>query len=258
MTNKKILFVGCSFTENCGFTQENAKKYHWPIIICNHYKLDFDNLAVGGASNDEIFFRSIHALQSYDYFLSIVMWSEIGRKFVYFENNNIDDYTIINKGKPCGFLSDTQEAQDYSRLYYSYFNNQYIALKHWLLQIIVLQNLLCNKKQKFLFIKGFENYLSDFINVDYIQNKFFSLSNNIKKITDFDNRPDYFIADKVNEIKKLIQKIDQSMWLNFHTTSFFDMLQDTADDLMHPGPATNQKLANGIIEYIDKRDLLIF
>jgi hypothetical protein len=256
MTINKVLFAGCSFTADCGFTAENIAKYHWPVLLGKHYNLNFDNLAIGGLSNDEIFFRSLETASQNNYRLVVIMWSEIDRKSIYYADNNVDDFTIINNGEPCGLNYTEAEVRTYSKLHYTYFNNHYIALKRWLLKIIALQNIFAHNNQPFLFIKGFENYLLDFSKVKYIDNAFLMMSDDIKKMLDFDNRPDYYILEKIDIIKRLIQQINKSKWLNFHQASFFDMCIDSADDQKHPGLQTNQLLVDNLIEYIDNNNLL--
>lgn len=252
----KILFAGCSFTADCGFLVDNVAKYHWPILLSNHYKLEYKNIAIGGSSNDEIFFRTVEATAIDNYELVVVMWSELGRKFTYYADNNVDDFTIINNGQPCGFQYNKSEIKTYSKLYYTYFDNQYMALKHWLLYIIALQNTFRNKQQKFLFIKGFENCLVDFFKVKHIANRFLMLSDTLKSMLDHHNRSDEYIFEKINSIKILINKIDQTNWLNFDSKSFSAMCVDVADDQKHPGPKTNKLLLDHIIEYFDKNKIL--
>lgn len=255
MTNK-ILFAGCSFTAHSGFAAENLDRYHWPVLLSKHYDFDFINLAIGGINNEEIFLRTLESASQTNYELIVIMWTEIGRKSIYYADNNVDDFTIINNGEPCGLNYKTAEVQTYSKLHYAYFNNRYVELKRWLLEIIALQNIFEKNKQPFLFIKGFENYLVDFLKVKYVNNAFLLATDNIKKILDFDNRPDDYILKKIDVIKGLIQQINKSHWINFYQPSFFDMQMDSADDRMHPGPQTNRLLLDTLIEHIDSNNLL--
>ena len=228
------------------------------MLLSQHYSMDFDNIAIGGLNNDEIFFRTIEAALTNRYKLIVVMWSELGRKCAYYADNNVDDFTMLNYGTPCGFQCSNSEVQTYSKLYYTYFNNQYMALKYWLMQIISLQTLFYHNNQKFLFIKGFENYLLDFSRVKYTADKFIMImmSDDLKQILDFHNRPDYYIQEKIKTIKNLLQQIDKINWVNFNSDSFFNMGVDTADDQSHPGPITNKLLLDNIIEHITKNNLL--
>jgi len=254
MTNK-ILFAGCSFTANSGFRTENIAKYHWPVLLSHHYNCNYNNIAIGGFNNDEIFLRSIERALDQNYQLVVVMWSQIGRRCVYYADNNIDDWTILN-GNPTGLNYSNEELQTYSKLHYAYFNNLYVELKKWLIQIIALENVFANKNQNFVFVKGFENLLSDFIKVEYVANQLFSLSDNLKHLLDFENRPDYYILEKITDIKKLIRQIDTTKWINFSSPSFLDSALDRSDDQIHPGPTTNRLLVDKLIAHIDSHNLL--
>ena len=251
MMAKKILFAGCSFTSDCGFNDENIIKYHWPVVVSKHYGFDVVNISIGGMSNDEIFYRTIDSLTKTDCELVVIMWSELSRKWIYCSENNVDDFTIITNGSMGGIRPDSEYVQSYTKLHHVYFDNRYVALKHWLLQIIALQNIFENNDQSFVFIKGFENHILDFLEID-INKDLFMLDKNIKKILDFDSRPDYFIIDKINVIKNLFNKIDKSKWINFDSKAFGDMKVDVADDQIHPGIITNKILSDYLIEHIDK------
>jgi hypothetical protein len=256
MTNK-LLFAGCSFTAECGFTKENAAKYHWPILLSKHYDSTYTNIAIGGMSNDEIFYRLVEASTHAYYDLIIVNWSSIGRKWVYYSDKNIDDFTVANHHN---MLNDVnfmdEELKKYLKLHYSYFDNHYIALKHWLLQINALQNIFSNKNQKYIFIKGFSNYIAEVSKVKFLNEQFVMFSEELKKLFDFHNRPDYYILEKINVLKSLIETIDRSKWINFDGLSFLDMQIDYADDQSHPGAETNKLLVNKLIEHIDTNNLL--
>ena len=81
-------------------------------------------------------------------------------------------------------------------------------------------------------------------------------SEELKKLFDFHNRPDYYILEKINVLKSLIETIDRSKWINFDGLSFLDMQIDYADDQSHPGAETNKLLVNKLIEHIDTNNLL--
>ena len=164
MIKKKILFVGCSFTANSGFTDDNLTKYHWPYLVSKHFDCYYHNAGIGGSSNEEIFYRTLELTANQSFDLVVVMWSALGRKWTYFSEPNIDDFTIINPG-PAGFKSNSTEVKDFHKLYLTYFNNQYVSLKQWLDQIICLQGYFKHKKQSYVFVKGFDNLIFDFNNL---------------------------------------------------------------------------------------------
>jgi hypothetical protein len=246
MTNKKALFVGCSFTANCGFNEQNQNKYHWPHIFCQQTGHLIVNRAIGGMSNHEIFSRTVEAISNYSYNLVVVMWSEVSRYWTYCSEHNVDDFTILLPSNK-GLMSDRDFVKSYAQMHRAYFNNEYVKTKHWLLYCIALENCLKNQNIDFVFIKGFSNYVNDFNNVTYDSG--FTGVDKIKKLLNFDQRPDDYILKKINEIKNLIQAQDDTRWLNLHGLSFKDMTVDLADDNMHPGPKSNLMLADTLINF---------
>ena len=255
MSKKRILFVGCSFTADSGFTESNTVKYHWPWLASNHFDCYYYNAGIGGSSNDEIFHRTVELTADQLYDLVVIMWSSLGRKWVYFSEPNIDDFTIIHPG-PMGLNCDSDAVKNLHKLYLTYFNNQYVALNNWLNQIICLQHYFKHKKQSYVFIKGFSNLIHDFDNVNYSKNEFANTSESLKKILDFDNNPDYRILDKIQKIKKLIQQIDLNNCIDFKNFDFHSSTIDIADDKAHPGPKTNHAVSLKLIKHIEDNKLL--
>lgn len=255
MTFQKILFAGCSFTADCGFNENNRSKYHWPCLLEQHYDAMQTNIAIGGCSNEEIFHRAVEACIEIRSDLAIVMWSQLERQWIYFDDNNIDDFTIINNGIIKGNNSHRKEALTYAKLHYVYFNNQYMNLKKWLLQCIALANFFENHHQPYVFALGFSNLINSFKKIKY-NNGFIDLDDVCKAVLDFDNRPDDYIWKKINVLQNLIFQTSKLNWLDFNGSSFFDSQVDVADDGGHPGVLSNQKLYQQFVTYIDQRELL--
>ena len=248
--------MGCSHTEDSGFTPENQPKYHWPWLISDHYDCYFQNAGIGGSSNDEIFYRCSEIILSYKFDLVIVMWSSISRKWVYFEKDNVDDFSIINNGACKGLKHKNKELNDYAKLHYSNFDNKFIDLKRWLLQTIMLANSLFYYKTEFIFIKGFENCITDIVGATFTDNGF-KMSDDLKKILDFDNRPDYYINEKLSDLKALVAKVNQDHWLNFESFAFSSphYAVDLSDDNLHFGKLSNRKIYQDLIKYIEEKKL---
>lgn len=240
MKNKKILFLGCSLTAHSGFNDVNQMKYHWPWLVSKHFDCYFQNSALTGSTNEEIFLSAVEHTSTQSFDLVIVMWSDMQRYWFYPADGNIDDYVSVPN-------SDFEK--QYHKLHFAYFNNQYMNLKKWLVQIVSLQNIFNAKKQKFIFIKGFDNHLRDFIDVYYDQG--FNNIDSIKYMLDFNNKPDYFIFYKIQVIKDLINLVNQSNWINFTGDAFCHSPYeiDKADDNDHPGKETNKKLFLELINH---------
>ena len=240
MKNKKILFAGCSLTATSGFTEHNQSIYHWPMVFSKHFNCYYQNVALTGCPNEEIFLNTIENVVKERYDLVVIMWSSIGRYWFYPADHNIDDYIAVP--------SDNTALQ-YQKLYHAHFNNQYMSIKKWLSHIVALQNMFENFSQKFVFIKGFDNHLNDFIKVNY--NNGYENIDSIKYMLDFDQRPDAYIWNKISIIKDLIHRIDQHTWVNFNGEAFCQSSYevDKADDNDHPGRKTNINMATDLINH---------
>lgn len=240
--HKKVLFVGCSHTAHSGFSDDNAAKFHWPWLFCNEHNYYFQNAAIGGCSNEEIFYRTVEHTQNTKFDLVIVMWSKIDRKWIYFEDHNVDDFTLINNGVPGGNRCNEKLVKDYAKIHYSTFNNQYVSLKHWLLQTISLAALLQQQETKFIFVKGYENYVGDIFNSIHVDTRFV-ITPDMKKLLHFNSNPDYYIREKLNVLKHLADTANKPYWFNFTQPAFSSLYYklDSADDNMHCGPESNKK-----------------
>lgn len=207
-------------------------------------------------SNEEIFLRTVEELANNTYDLVIVMWSEIAREWAYFSDGNVDDFTIINYASPLGLREADPNVKLYAKLHYAYFDNQYIKIKKWLLLIMALESVLKIKGTPYVFVKGFDNYVTNFQQANYVDGLGFNgLTTALESMLDFANRPDFYISTKLNAIKKLMNTLDHTNWLDFDSYSFMGAAVDHADDGDHPGPVTNSDLSIKLIEHIDSNCL---
>ena len=100
----------------------------------------------------------------------------------------------------------------------------------------------------YCFIRAYDNLLSDWYNIDK-DSLFSSLSEDLKQILNLRGRPDYYIRQKISEIDILLNKLDNSKWLNLNTPSFSEMSEpgDVADDGRHIGEIGNMRLSKLLI-----------
>jgi hypothetical protein len=255
MHKRKILFAGCSMTAECGFSEQSRIKHHWPHLLSQKFDCYYNNIAIGGMSNEEIYYRTLETVLQQEFDLVVVMWSAIGRRWIYYNTNNVDDWTSINPHSLSGYCCQTTEVKDFSKINKAFFENSYMNIKHWLLLINSLQNIFVNSNQPYVFAKGFDNYLQEFKSANYTNNGF-DLASNIMPLLDFDNRPDYYIYEKLSIIKNLISQVDCSNWANWDETSFQDSCVDLSEDNMHPGIKSNLNFLNLITNHIEQRQLL--
>lgn len=116
-----ILINGCSFT---------ALQSQWP----EYFPLLHNNIAVGGSSNDYIFFSTLKELQQRDYESCIVVWSFTTRTMMTTANSqlvNILPNTPIPQCKGDDYLDKNisgveieQALERFKRDYYLFFHNE--------------------------------------------------------------------------------------------------------------------------------------
>lgn len=253
MSRKKVLIVGAS--ENV--VDESNQLYHYDTLLRQHYNVDITNVAIGAMSNDEIFYRCVENIEQHSYDCVIVMWAGLDRKWIYFADNNVDDFTIMHPAFIKGFQSTNSNLIQYQKLHWAYFNNRYISLRNWLSQVITLQNTLAIKNMPYVMIHDFDNHLTEMLNCDYSkENGFTNLSTEFKTLLDFDNRPDNYILKKINRLKTLVNKLDRSAWVEFETFRFSESKVDHQTDGWHAGPLTHQIFFNKLTNQLNKQNII--
>jgi len=252
MINADTLVSGCSHSESSGFNQSNIdllyvnilkKKTNWVI----------DNIAIGGMSNNEIFFRTLEYCATHRPKRCIVQWSSLHRLWLYERENNVDDFAIIMP-RVTGFLSDKTAANQLEKIIVSQFCNDYVEVKHLLLKMIALQNFFKHNQIDYLFVNGFQNFITDIHNLSKIEITSLAdiiLPAEIKRMLNFDNNPDYYIINKLNILTDLYKQLDQSSCLDFGNFYFGSEALDLADDNKHWGKKCNQLWANRILKHFN-------
>lgn len=256
---QRIIIVGDSHSANSGFFQNIDK--HYVNILQKETCCNIVNLSIGGMSNNEIFQRSAefvltNNIKSTDIF--IIQWSSLHRLWIYHHDNNVDDFTIIMP-TPCGF-GNPSIAKKYNKLHTSYFCNDYVALKHWFTQMYMLETLFKSKNIQYLFVNGFNNFLSDihqYQNQKITSLKDTTLTNKLRGLLDFDNRGDEYIIIKFNVLTALYSQLDFAHCLKFGEFHFGRDQLDFADDNGHWGVKTNAVWANEILNYLKTNNVIV-
>lgn len=247
----KLLVAGAS--ENT-VTDEN-RTYHYTSLLRNCYNVNISNISVGGLSNDEIFYRSVTAINDDHFDCVFIMWAPLDRKWVHISDNNVDDATILNPD--CRrWDKKKNELKQYSKLHWTCFNNQYVLLRNWLVQIISLQSMLKIKNIPYIMVHDVDNYITDLDKATYSTDVGFIVSQHLETILDITNRPDDYVIMKLNQLKELLKNIDTSNWIGFFDYRFFEQKIDYSMDRLHAGPKSHQKFFELMTEELKTRKLL--
>ena len=258
-----ILVAGCSFSadnEQSGWADNNLDKHYYSKLKTK-IESKFTNIAIGGASNFEIFQRTLDTcISNSDIDFCVIQWSSLHRLWVYESENNIDDFTQILP-IPCGINSNENVPHDLKKIYINHYCNDYMALKHWLGLQISLQSFFQERNIQYVFLRGFSNYINELENIisqaPACEIPDITLSATMKKMLNFDNNPDDYLNSKIFPLINLYKSIDKKNCLGYnHNNSYFGLdldfekEKDFADDGRHPGEKTNSTIANNILQYI--------
>jgi len=264
---KNILISGCSFSasnEQSGWKHKNLYK-HYSNILNSQESINVNNVAIGGCSNREIFCRTTEEVVKNSYDFCIVQWSSLHRLWLYESENNIDDETQILPVLT-GKMTHRNEAKQLHKILTSYYLNSYVALKHWLLDQILLQNFFQANNIKYVFLRGFPNCTDKLEQICEQESlhetqmlkpisKVF-IPDSIKNILCFDDNPDYYLQKKIQDLLTLYTRIDKTFCIGYNTNTErygldvnkYGLERDFADDGKHPGERTNQIVANELLK----------
>jgi len=113
-----------------------------------------------------------------------------------------------------------------------------------------------HQQQPYVFVKGFENIIRDIHQVTYDPNEGFSrMTDQVKQMLDFENRPDDYILVKIQDLQRLLKCVKHQNWVNMFDSSVLESGVDRADDGHHPGKQSNQLLASRLISHCNYRKI---
>lgn len=263
---RKVLITGCSFSngsDQSGWLEHNLYN-HYSKILEKQTSWNITNRAIGGCSNREISLRTMEncLLESYDF--CIIQWSALHRYWLYESENNVDNETQILP-RVCGW-GNKDSALTLSKIMVSRYLNDYMALKHWLSDQVMLQTFLQQKNIRYVFVRGFPNYIHSLEKISQ-QGLFNSIPeidipNDIKTMLNFDDNPDDYLFKKLSALMTIYESIDKSCCIGYNSNDNIygidkEIYQnDHADDGIHPGKMTNAFLVESILEYCKTKGIM--
>jgi len=260
---QKVLITGCSYSANneqSGWKENNLDKtYHGIIEAKTGWKIT--NRAMGGCSNREIAQRTVENCLSDHYDFCIVQWSSLHRFWLYEELNNVDDETqILPSAK--GRMTVGNAPYTIEKLLVSHYLNDYMALKHWLHDQIMIQSFLNKNCIPYVFVRGSINYIPELETLaeqwpkDNIPS--LNIPSCIKDLLNFDDNSDDYLYKKLSSLILAYLSIDKSNCIGYNRIETIygldpTLVRDYADDGAHPGHLVNTAISNAILHYIEKK-----
>lgn len=235
-----ILVSGCSYSHDSGFNDPAGKVWVHRINPDHSVK----NLSLRGQSNYKIFTKVCAELVTNPnlYDLVIVQWTTLFRLSL---NNGSSIYD-----NPVNLtLSDVKNQSSFHKLWSNNFIHPRIEILEFLTQISVLASFLNSKNIRYVFIKGWDNDLSN------LNHAHWSACDSVFQdmVLHKDELPDWEIDLYYNQLRnqyRAMLELSQDRWLNLNTEDWFSLIIDTADDQQHAGVLTNEKFYNQVKDYV--------
>jgi hypothetical protein len=127
----RFYYNGCSFTY--GDELNNPQKDAWPVLVSQHYNVDFLNDAVSGGTNQRSIYKTILNIDQFDFF--VIAWTDYSRFTLY---NPIDNFEInfnsqLTMDSSLHYSEDLKinykKYKDFGTLYYKYWFNDLYEFK---------------------------------------------------------------------------------------------------------------------------------
>ena len=213
--SKIICVSGDSFTQE--FHQKNEDK--WSVKIGAN-----DNIAMGGASNDRIFYSTIEYLNRKTPDILIIGWTILCRGMLHRNNGS---RVIITPHR--SFDEQTAENLDeFGRFYYTNIQNDFVSFRNVLNYMIFLQEYCKNKKIKLL-------YFRSVLEVELTNDSLMHIADSAFMDANDPNIKIQGVRHNCEELKKLINHLDKNIWIKEFWYSMKNHMQKKYGDQFVPG-----------------------
>jgi hypothetical protein len=266
MSHEYTVFTGCSYVEGVGLSNTSKNENLWVNLFFNSNdilsKTKLLNFGRGGATNFEIFQRSVDAMSNYNIRHLFVSWTEIYRyKFSCgLEKYSTDVYWGLNS--PTADIGINPDIV-FTKEYLANIKNRFFALHHdhyQILQILRFTHSLSQLAKKI----GIKIY---FINclLPWDKNYFQPIASPTRlpsdttqytqKLLNSDTRNDtdfFDIYDQIHIEYQKSQGLGECNWLNLDQSYRQNFYIDTGNDNLHPGVDSNKKFAKYLINCFEQ------
>ena len=228
---------GDSFTYGEELDDRNQS---WPNLLSKRLGATLKDTSQRGSSNQRIVYHTTkHYADNYD--LYIIAWSEYSRFTFYKSDNNLE--TAFTPQLTHDIYEKESYFKEWGKTLYKHWHNELFAFKQWLQQIILLQNLL--KDRKVIMLNTFPNNLEHWLTV---KSEFIS---SVKHLINFELMNDEQILAEHKEIQYYMNLIDTSI---FYGWQQFFIVQLCIDYKTGPGghflDEGHAKMAELIYDYV--------
>ena len=236
-----ILIVGCSYSADCGFVDPAGKVWYHHIPKSH----SITNLSLRGQSNYKIFVKSCQELlDKNNYDLVIVQWTTLHRL-------NFNDGLSVYDNPVNLTLSTPKDSslEKFHSIWTNNFINSRIELSEFLSLASTLACLLNSQNVPYMYVKMFDNFLTDLQVNDWRQASELFL----ESVLHSQELPDWEIDAFYNALCRqfaIMKNLSEANWLNLSSSDWYSSIVDFADDNLHPGVKTNEIFYNQIYNFI--------
>jgi hypothetical protein len=200
--SKIICVSGDSFTQE--FHQKHEDK--WSVKIGAR-----DNIAMGGASNARIFYKTIEYLCNNTPDILIIGWTSTARDMLY----SSEGERLIIAPHRCFGEETAEDREDIHKFYYSNLFNEFVIFQNTLNYMLHLQEFCKIKKIKLLYFRSVCHINLDEISLRDLAKK----AHMIRTDKDIELQG---IEYNIKILKNLILKLDKTIWIQ---EFWFSMLE---------------------------------
>ena len=225
-----ILTNGCSFTQELHLDPKDR----WTTKIGAT-----KNLALGGGSNERIFYTTIEYLNVHKPDVLVIGWTNPDRFMLPNSNGSRVVVTPVHTFDENG----GGDCDEHSKFYYKYCHNEFVNFKNTLQYMIHLQEYCKARQIKLLYFKSFFKIIDDTYLTGLARNAFMSHENkDIERMG---------IQTNTNDLKDLIAKLDTSIWIKELWYSMEGHCIDyPVHYLIHPGIEVSSVWAELVKKYL--------
>lgn len=249
---KKFTFIGCSITKGVGLPKEDLDENNYTNIVGKYFNAEITNLSISGNSNYNIFMSGLNELLYNRPDTLLIQWSGLHRHWMHPNLDLSFGIGAMDAINELNYLDTVFSKKDLQK-----FVKQFLLLNHDYHNILALLNYckiletVAHTQTKIIFINGLLPWTKEIQFLQAMGNPAKNFSEYTKNLLSIDKLPDQDIEFFFNKIHNGLSQIDKNNWINMFR-SILTLAEDVGTDNLHPGPNTHAKIAQMIINHIDK------
>lgn len=254
---KKVAFFGGSVPAGIGYPELKDAPELYPNLI-KKLGYEIENWGRQGSNNDEIFLSCCNQLTRLDDCIVVVEWNTFHR----FRFYPAPDVEVFISSGDIQLPEPSIHVPRFSKKDLEVFRKTLFLLTHEyhsitkLIDYCAIVHHICNLKNiPVVMLNGFTPWTRDLFYTHDSADLKSKLSEFSRSVLDFDYRDDSELLELLNNLSTSFKKIDQTIWTNIFE-NFLTLSVDRAPLDQHPGPKTNQMIADMIVANLKERKII--